>query len=277
MTTATTICLPGILARAEEQFRPLNPVFEESGANLSFFDFDPARFNAEAEVRGIAGLVRSRHHGGAPVTLLCASLSGMLAPFVVRQLAADKPQDWLKVIIVDAPTGADTMCAVPTWGTGIFNRDLKPSFENGRVAKLVMKQFSKGLPKDEFITTPDAVTRHQLAGHEVAESDWAQWVKDEAASALTGHRFLAWYEQIGWMIDVGKSGQLAGACAFLHGLDVTYLACTAGNDVVEQMTAAKLWQTYVPTMTVDTVDASHCGFLQNQPECAQALRQLLIV
>ena len=202
------------------------------------------------------------------VQLVGASLGGDLVPFVVQQLS-DEIKARLQVVIVDAPAGADTLMALPSWSAGF----MASSF--GRLATPI------GLiripPKEDEITVPSQVVQQRMSGeHFDDDVAWKRYIIERAKKELKGHSARLWRSQIAWMIRIVRDGSLAEACKSLEGLDVTYLVCTGkGNGVVRQPEALAWWGAHVDGLKVEEVNATHCGFLQNQPEFAEAFRKIL--
>ncbi len=257
MVSQLSVRLPGVLARGEEQFSPLDDILARSVYSPTYAG---NKFRANAEVKAAVESVGMAVEHADRVQLVGASFGGDLVPFVVQSLP-DEVKSRLKVIVVDAPAGASTLKALPSWSAGFM---VSPF---GRLATPI------GLiripPKPDEITAP-------RSGRQLDGETWKRYVIQRARRELKGHSARQWRSQVALMIKMERDGSLAKACESLHGLDVTYMACVGkGNGVVAQPAAVQWWVTHVPGLKVMEVDATHCGFLQNLPEFAAAFRDIL--
>ena len=276
----TVILLPGILARPVEQYNPLGLALEAIGRPIGFSYASDARMN----MPGLVELVRtqlSESLARGPVVLVGSSMGGMQIPFIIedyrnKYTSAAKDLEQLKIIIVDAPTGAETMKALPNFAAGLLASGAGRMVLGSSLGDKLVAKMSEP-PKDDEITIPsDDVMRRLTGGKLFSDADYKAWVKATAIEGLKGYSGLLWWSQMRWMINAGKSHQLDEAIASLHELDVTYLACThPGNGVVAQPSAMDWWAARLPTMKRAEVYGTHCGYLQNQPEFAAAFRAIL--
>jgi hypothetical protein len=276
------ICLPGILARSEEQH---NPLWLERHAEVQYFEYGQATFQPEAVIARAISEVNKYSRAGRSVTLLGSSLGGNVAAFVTQQLTSGNPDidDWFSVVLVDAPAGSRTFTAAQAVPPGLITSPPgKVIFTAiGGVSMFVSRQ-GPGLPKDEFITLPSAEVMTHLAGHgDFTLAQWREWVKQSAKSGLSGHSGSVWAEQIRWMTQVFEDGSLDRAARSLHDRRATYVQCVSGNDVVLQPKAQQWWLERIGSTNADdsaryrTVAAPHCGYLQMQHEFEDRLVPLL--
>lgn len=267
------ICLPGILARPDEQFGPILAELEAQGGRIHTYNYEGRRFNPEALVESAVELVRSYIRQGTPVALLGASMGGMVVPFIMERLNSFEHR-YVRVVIVDAPTGAETMAALPNWIAWLFPA-LRPGvLTNLTIGKLIMRTMMVP-PKRDMITFPDTATMSRLTeGACTTQEEYIDWVIETARHGLRGHLFSMWWSQLAWMIRVGRDGTLREACESLVRTSATYVACTRGNDVVCQPQAADWWRSQAHIDVIE-VSGTHCGFLQDQPVFARVLGEIL--
>lgn len=247
----TTVCLPGVLARAKEQFDPISHVLP--GGYPVSYDYVGPIVHPERDIARVSNLVGGfAYFQPNQVALVGASFGGMLIPFVVSRLAGSV-RDRLKIVIVDAPTGLDTIIdPMARWArlatlASLVTRHIDVPVSEDMLPKL--DEISDGLDERRI----RAIARRNVTGHKL--------------SALIG--------PTAWMARVGCDGSLAEACKSLRGLDVTYVACIhPGNGVVRQPRAVAWWRQHVPTLRVVRVEATHCGFLQNEPEFVEVFRDV---
>lgn len=276
------ICLPGILARSEEQHKPL---WLERHAAVQYFEYGQATFQPEPVIARAISEVNKYSRAGRTVTLLGSSLGGNVATFMTEQLAHDNPDidDWLSVVLVDAPAGSRTFTAAQAVPPGLITSSPgKVIFTAIGAASLFVSRQGPGLPKDEFITMPSAEVMEHLAGRsDFSEEEWCDWVKQTAKKYLTGHSGSVWAEQIRWMTQVSEDGSLNRAARSLRERRVTYVQCVKGNDVVLQPKAQQWWLERIGSSNADdspryrTIAAPHCGYLQMQQSFENGLVPLL--
>ena len=276
------ICLPGILARGEEQHKPL---WLERHAEVQYFEYGQATFQPEPVIARAIGEVAKYSRAGRNVTLLGSSLGGNVAAFVTEQLARDNPDidDWLSVVLVDAPAGSRTFTAAQAVPPGLITSPPgKVIFTAIGGTMLFVSRQGPGLPKDEFITMPSAEVMKRLAGRgDFSEEEWRDWVKQAAKSGLTGHSGSVWAEQIRWMTQVVEDGSLDRAARSLRDRRATYVQCVTGNDVVLQPKAQQWWLERMGSTNPDdsaryrTIAAPHCAYLQMQQAFEDGLVPLL--
>lgn len=278
MATRSVICLPGILARSGEQHRPLWP--ERFSDNVLYEDVSPDQ-SFDDYIDQVVDRVEAEYTDGRKVVVLGSSFGGDISAFVHQRLQANHADidDWLRLIIVDAPAGIRTFVAVPGWlspylvtswfGTMIFS-------VIGWVTLLINRSTSMGLPKDEYITRPAPDVMQHMAGRsDFSEEKWRDWVKQTAKKYLSGHSVKLWRRQIQWMTTVFEDGPLEEAARSLTGHNVWYIQCTDGNAVVAQPEAQEWWTQFIPSERVKTVFAPHCGYLQMQHEFDLKIKSLM--
>lgn len=276
------VCLPGILARCEEQHRPL---WLERYGEVKYLDYATSAFVPEPVIANAVSTVKSFARVGRKVCLLGSSLGGNVAAFATQQLRQDCPDlnDWFSAILVDAPAGSRTFTAAQSVPPGLITSAAGTVIFSviGGVSLFVSRQ-GPGLPKDEYITRPSADVMDYLAGRrDFTDEAWRQWVKQTAKQFLTGHSGKAWAEQLRWMTNVYEDGSLDAAASSMKGLSVTYIQCTYGNDVVTQPQAQQWWLERLGSVVQGgmpawrTVEAPHCGYLQMQAEFELKIAPLL--
>lgn len=256
--------LPGILQRSEEQIRPLADLLSDYG-DVFHIDYSQPYFDGTMVALEVAGLLGRLKNVYPEVVVIGSSIGGALTLPVLGFLQRwQLPIDRLRWLIVDAPSGVETMAAVPPWAAGIFRQALlyfSPT-EHANAPKAYgtwLLNAMKGLPKDENVIIPGAAIRRQIVGRDVPEAEYLHWVRQRADEGLTGHRFTQWLTQLRWMASsIVPEGTLGG-----H--DITYVACMWQNDVVRQPRAMWDWAQYAPDLVIDEVQSPHCGYL-NTPE-----------
>lgn len=252
-TYRTTVCLPGVLAHGERQFRPVSHVLPGCKDGPSIWEYDVPIFRPRKEVAGVAAcLANLTYFASDQVGLVGASLGGALTPFVVSRLAGSV-RERLKVVIVDAPAGLETM--------------VDPMAHWASLARLAS-------PITRHIDVP--VTDDMLPRAAQITSRLDHWRLYETAKRdLSGHKVSTLVGQTAWMAKVVRDGSLAEACKALRGLDVVYVVCAPEwNATIRQPQAVEWWRTRIPTLRVVEVKATHCGFLQNEPEFEDVFREI---
>ncbi len=274
------VCVPGVLSRAEELYRPL---WLERFGRVEYVDFDHNRFDPLWEIEQVCRVVSRLHEEGYDITLFGSSLGVSLNAFVIERLSdayADL-SSWLEFVDIDGPAGSATFKA-----TEKLPRELITS-KFGSVFFAVLGWFilfigrmGPGLPKDKYITRPSDDVMMRLAGtSDMSDLEWRMWVKMEFKHGLRGHSSRVWAQQLQWMDVVAVSGLLKQAGESKRDLYGVYVQCTDGNDVVLQPEAQEWWMSVMAHPDArqgPNVAAPHCGYLQMQREFeAVLLPQLL--
>lgn len=270
------VCLSGILMHAEG-YKPLVSVLAPYGDVIGF-DYDPhKRMNMPELLTKVRQMLYEAQGAGRKVTLIGSSMGGMQVPFVVEHCRKKHPSDdlsWLrKEVIVDPPTGADTMIAV------------KPKFVAPVVASSLWRLTIAHLiarikvgPKDYAITIPSQEVMRELAGSAMSDAEWKEWITATQLASLEGYSSDLQWSWTNWMITVGRDGSYAKALQSLRGLNATYIAAVSPwNDVVAQPQAVEWHLKQCPTLKRIDIAAAHCGggYWQNQPEYATAFASAL--
>lgn len=267
-----TICLPGILARPEEQFEPITQVLP--GRVVGFGD-DGDYHDHDLFIKTIVDYLSS--FDVDRLNIVGVSMGGMKVPFVVQALPIDLSSKLGRIVIVDAPNGAETMKALPTFMASILASDIVGDLLATRFGDWLVAKMSEP-PKDEEISLPgDAYMRYHLGNVELPDlSEWREIVKRDGKLALSGYSGWLWWSWLEWMIRVGRDDSLARACLrSLEGRDAIYIACThVGNGVVAQPEAMNWWLKRVSTLRHLEVEIVHAGFLQQQKESELVFRQI---
>ena len=262
----------GILARCEEQHRPL--MLERYADRVVYRDYTAGDFDGDRESSETADDIAFLRRDGYRVINLGSSLGGNVASFAADMVwRSDRTaHQWLDNIVVDAPFGVRSLKQVP-FPAGVVTSPVGTA-ALAAFAPVIMGigRTKMGLPKDDEISQPsDRVIEHLGVDPTVDEPTWKQEVKLMAKSGLTGHSATDWRRQIQWMCDIGADGSLAAALSGVRGLRFTYVQCTKGNPVVAQPMAQQAHVDLVgqntgpdelPTLL--TVEAPHCAYLQQQ-------------
>lgn len=271
----STYCLPGILARSRNKFGPVAHLLR---GIVTGFDDVGTNHNQDVWMQQVGKDLYLDLHRGQKIDLVGESMGGMKIPFLVDSLSPADRARLGKIIIVDAPTGAETMKALPNWFAPALASGLVAWGMAGRIGDALVAKMTDP-PKLDEITTPDRQTAEMIMqryGSIHTYDEWSEFVAEESIRGLSGFSGRMWQSWLAWMIQVGRDHSLEKACMSLAGLDVTYVACVhPGNSVVAQPSAANWWRTRVPGIKEHAVSATHSGFLQNQPELAAAIRKIL--
>lgn len=260
----TTICLCGVLARGNEQFDPILPALP---GNVVTFHTSGRRHHADNLIEDVVRYVKL-HRSNGPIRFVGASMGGMEVPFVIGRLReqVDIDPDSLQVIIIDAPSGLESLVNPQA-------KFMKSGFVAG--AATMVPSFIKvpvnedGLPHWDDITVPQ-----QFMTSEAVAQDYKTWVRAEAKRCLSGYPLGQLASQTHWMIEVGADGSLAHAVSALHDVWTIYVRCTRSNDVVSDE-GVYAWKRWLPSLQIESISATHCGFLQNKPEFLYLLPQII--
>jgi hypothetical protein len=267
------LVLPGILARSAEQYGPLVSMLMLHGSVIGYDYTGSAPMQINELVDLVFGDIDMAAKNSQSITLIGSSLGGMQLPFIVGAyrvygLRKDIP---MKSIIIDAPTGAETMVQVPL---GRFGETVVMS-PFGQLLKPLA--YIKIGPKDSLIHVPETEELMiEVAGKAMTSEQWRSWVKDRAVKGLSGHSARLWLSQLRWMISVGRNGLLEERCRALQDDDITYIACLgSGNDVVCQPAAASWWEEVLNAEVVKVEDGVHCGYLQQACHFREVLSKVM--
>jgi pimeloyl-ACP methyl ester carboxylesterase len=255
-------CLPGILARAEEQFGPVAEVISRAGT-LRYIAYQGDHFDAPSVQTAVATAVRESLAQGRKVTLIGASLGGMMVTWVVALLRHERVDlSRLRIIIVDAPAGVATMKEVPSGAgwfvSGVTKGKLSPSL-NAKFGKNLLAKMVKP-PRLENIDVPD--------GEDPAA--YKQRIIDESMAGMAGHKLTMYWSQLGWM--TGHGGNNLPLAALDH-VEAIYVACVGPNETIKQPATADVWWPHVDE--VYNVPTAHCAFREQQPVFVKAFEELL--
>lgn len=260
-----TICLPGILARADGnsgQFWPIQAAMP--GTVIGLTDAG-TRADMKAMVEKAVEVALRYVLSNEPARLFGASMGAMVAPFVTDQFTESELYN-VSAVLVDAPSGASTMKQAPNF--------TKPWMVE-HLPAVGLPKFMQQPARLENITVPSPDLMYEVGGSMMSEEMWKERVVEMTRAGLQGHTLAMWGSQIAWMVRVGNDGTLAEACRSLSQIPTTYLACTGdGNNVVAQPAAAQWWQQHVENLRMIDVPATHCGFLENVQEFRTALAQV---
>jgi pimeloyl-ACP methyl ester carboxylesterase len=257
-------CLSGILQWPEDQFRPLLEVISKVGVFCPVH-YRGDHFHLETTMESTVLDIFTSLNSGRRVTLIGASFGGMVIPWLLQRLRDGFGIDpsRVRVIIVDAPTGAETMKELPTWAAPLVSWltqfRLSPQINAG-LGAFVLSKMVKG-PRSENIAVPEDVED---------EAAYKQSVINEALTGLMGHKFTMYWSQLGWMS--GRGGREL-PYHILDGIDATYVACIGPNETVRQPLAVDAWQAHV--YSIVEMDTAHCAFLEQKPAFVELFRELL--
>lgn len=262
-SNAQIVAVPGILARIQEQLRPLMPVFTRFDAAVTGVNYSGTRFDAEQCITALRQTIEPNLASGRPTVMFASSLGGMLVAQTLMQLrpayGVNALNRVVSTVIVDSPASGKDLFLLPNLSgdagprIGMKLRNFTPNERsNGSYGRLLLKTFGVP-PKDKEIEVVPGGLR-------------ADEIKQRAIEGLSGHPFTVWYDQLVWMLN--SSLNLNG----LDGLNVTYVACTANNMTVRQPQARDAWAPHVKR--VIEVATPHCAYLQAQPSWTKALTPL---
>lgn len=255
-----TVCLSGVLQRGSEQFEPIMDCLP---GNVITVHTEGRKHDIEELVKvatQAALIVRST----GTLRIIGASMGGMEAPFVVGQVLKARPElaGRMEVVLVDAPSGLKSLV-----------NPMAKLMNSGLVAGIVTNILPKFVtvpgvpPKRELITVPDDAP--------LSDEFYKDAVINTAKEYLSGFPMSLFLSQIRWMIAIRKSGILFKASWSLRRVKrLTYVKCTVANDVVKSDLAAADWSRWCTNMDVISVEGTHCGFLQHQPEFAKMFKSL---
>ncbi len=254
-----TFCLCGVLARGKEQFAPILPSLP--GPVIAYHT-EGRRHRVDNLIHSVLAELDSLKPSG-PIRFVGASMGGMEVPFIIERFRAqnlDVDPARLHAVLVDAPCGLDSLLNpmakfLPYIGLPLAH--LLPSFVQVPVG-------DDALPKPDGITVPLDSVDPEAYKREIIE---------KAKVYMSGYSLSQLIDQTRWMIKVGGDGSLARACKALDGSRTTYVRCTRSNDVVKPF-AADHWRMWVSDLELVDVPATHCGFLQNQPEFRHVLNRI---
>ena len=250
-TGAHVLLLPGILARAAEQYEPLMEILELRNYSVSGFDYDEP-LNVDGVANDICDVIRHNIEIKQTTILVGASFGGMVAAKVVKRLreqthmSNEELRPLVSSIFIDSPAdGNDLVVPAPSLARWVVNHFTPSTDANRGYGAWLLKPRSAGLPKQSETTLP--------AGSTYVSHDQ---IRETARMYLSGHSFTLWHAQLKWMLNATLELEE------LEGLDTIYLSCTQGNVTVKQPQASEKWSPHV-RLQID-VSTPHCAFLQQQ-------------
>lgn len=264
--TTAVIRLPGILSDCHH-FDPVANQFP-SGLDIGV---DSLTFE---EISNVIYLLRqSGYHKVIPIG---SSMGGMRLAFIIELLRQNHPEvmndtDWLELIIIDSPTGVETMKDLPD----AVARLVPVKRISLPICSIAMRLIVKP-PRRGDIQVPGHELMRQLAGVDMTDDDWRTYVRVKSiliAQEYTGSQLQEWVD---WMVQVGRDGSLKRAATSLRGIKSTYICCNSKelNTTVKQPRAAKWWESYAG-VTVTEIAAAHCGLLQMPETFNQVMSEAL--
>lgn len=237
------IGLPGVLARPEEQFAPVEDVLWWFG-DVDYVSYGKGRTDADAVIAEAVKLAHDALATGKTVTIVGLSLGAYFATYARAALMSTDlyaSMERLHLLLVDGPGGGDTLYAIPPKAL--------------RVAKAVTQlhlpkslSYPKAMqvpPEPENIAVPAGLTPEQ----EVA---YKEKVIADARTLLSKHEMTTFTSQVNWMAGAGWGNLPLG---YLKGVDSTYIGnVSEKNNTVRQPDALKKWAPHVrnPVIEVPT-------------------------
>lgn len=241
-----TFLLSGVLARGDEQFKPVRSLFP---GTVYAYHTEGKDFPSGALIHYVAKGMAFAAKANKDIVLVGASMGGMLVPFIVaefRGMMPDYDMSRMRVILIDAPNGLDGIDNPLAHRILRFGALAAPA---GGATSLIGMKVPYGdneMPKRAEVTSgsyEDAVA--------------------QANQGLSGHYLSMLIRQTRWMIEAGR-GPIEQAVKALGGVYVVYVVCDMGDSPVVQPTAVQWWVANLPQKPkVLKVDATHCGFTQN--------------
>lgn len=263
---AYTSCICGVLARGQNQF---GPIAHALPGMVTAYHPSGKKFHLDSLVHDIVADFEKVVQYDFPINLVGASMGGQIAPFVVKRFRETYPNydmDQFRVVLVDAP-----------WGLPTLTDGMARLLSSRVVAKSIVGltgAFGMMLPVgDDMLPQWDEIT----TGVSVPGLDDNSWAKERvvetARQDLTGHPFSLFIDSTHWIIKSAADGSLDEAVEWLSGVRTTYLRCTMGKSPIKQPLAVESWNAMLRNLETLDVAATHCGFLQNQPEFEAAFSE----
>ena len=270
-----TLCLPGILQRGDEQFNPL--VSFLPGLVMGMVS-NGSPYDHDAFINAVMEFIEQAIANKEEVNLVGASMGGMQIPFIVQEWRTRNPGQaptWLrKAVLIDAPTGPETMNELPMWAVPILASRPVGALMSTALGDWIVARMTVP-PKTSEITEPSDFDAFLLGFRGEGFHEWVAFVQEKATAGLSGYTGAQWWAWLRWMITVGKDGSYVGACKSLSGVETWYVECTHPGNVTVTQPGACLWHgMFIKGLWSFEVNAVHCGFLQQRGVFVEALKRI---
>lgn len=250
-----TACIAGMQSGGGQQFAPVAHLFP---GKVSAYSYCNRQFDADALIMSVVEDLEP--HIGEPIRIVGASMGGAVAPFVVERLRGLYPDidpALLQVVLVDAPSGADSLF------TERARLLAHPAVV--RIARWLPRWIQAPVivpPESEFEVPEDLLTSPEA---------YRRVARNASIERLSGFPLSLFVDKVGWIMRVYEDGSQARACRSLDGLDVTFIRCHSRVNSVNRKTVDN-WCRMADFTLID-VNAAHCGFQQNQPTFDRLFRE----
>jgi pimeloyl-ACP methyl ester carboxylesterase len=269
-TGAHIVLLPGWLGWANRQYAPVMSVLRGVGS-VTGIDYTGPYFNSERIIRGVASGIAKKAARDEQVILLGSSLGAMVSLYVLEELTRSHRTDLVSAVLIDPPSGADSLKGVPTPLGPLAAKlgHLPLRFNKGPVNKFFQKAFCSGIKDDAPIEVP-AGTRDKLA--------YRKQVQRECYEGQQGFSPTLSFGELAWMCRVGNDGTLARATTEANGqFTITHIACTGDNEVVLNPLAQDFYKKHLPSARFLENPTNHTDFSQMAPSWRQFLSEQVFV
>ncbi len=246
-----TVCLAGMQSHGFSQFAPIAHCLP---GEVRAYNARGRQFCPNAIINQVVADVRDRV--GEPIRVFGTSMGGVMTPFLMRELRKEHDPALLEAIIVDAPSGLQSLVSNKAFLLGdrrvVGAFSILPSWIS---APVIIP------PRKHVSIPPDMPT---------SRDNYLWQFERLAFQRLSGFPISLWAQEIYWMIKVARNGTLARACESHDGIWTTYIRCLLHNISVKPC-AARDWQSWIDLTLLD-VSATHSGFHQNSWEFTQLLQ-----
>jgi pimeloyl-ACP methyl ester carboxylesterase len=258
------IVLPGILAYAEVQTAYVTEPLKRD-RDVYYVNFVARYWDEDAIGNEIIRHIKDGMSDYDHITIFGVSVGGQLCTVLAEKLLkANISGDRMKIDIVEAPFGADTLKTMPKF--------LRPLFRSRRGSKI-----AAGLGNHIGALLIKAIFGHYDAKNvEYPDEAFGQKVAYDKAILKECQRGLSGHK---WTLLVGQLHYMANPPASISALrqfPVTYVACISKrNGVVVQPLARKRWRKALPNAEFARVRTDHAAFLKEAPTWRKELNELL--
>jgi len=248
------ILLPGMMKRADEQFKPLFNTIRKYGS-IDARAYVGHGFNIDQLARSVAQLADSHVRNGKKVTIVGASIGGLVANRALRYLIDANPL-LLEIIMVDTPLGIKSLKNYPNWLvflTRIFPSAPVPNF----VGNLMINKTKVGI---ETFTLSDKKTKYHGKSKALTSGE---------LNYLNIHNFSTWWKQLVVIINFEPTR--------LKNYITMYVVCQSDfNHVVHQPFASGLWKNQIRSIILYQMPmTAHCSFDEQTTRWESAFDSML--
>lgn len=244
------ILLPGMMKRADEQFEPLFSTMRKYGS-IDARAYVGHGFNLDQLARSVAQTVDSHIKKGYNVTIIGASVGGMVANRSLSYLIHGNPLN-TEVIMIDTPFGVKTMKNYPNWLaflTRVFPSAPVPNYIGNRI----INKTKVGIESE---ANNSSISRPNLS--------------QQSLDYLNIHHFSTWWKQLVVMVN---------AQPVMNKNYITmYVVCEGdGNHVVSQPEASRHWKSVIPTAVLYRMPlTAHCSFKEQHSRWVSLFDSMLV-